>query len=184
MSRRTRASLPSGRAAHAALGLSVALAALAACHKGASPVVVGPGCFEIGCDGSLTVTINGAPADSLVTVVATSPDIIFPGSPIMPKACTSVAGSCSVGFSLSPDSFPTSVTLQVSWSSQTATFAVHPIQYSTNQPNGPGCDPTCYMGVVSVTVPPASATRRRTPWRGSLKDSLSHQHDVMRINLY
>ena len=118
------------------IGPFLVLAALLACNQG--PIT----CSLIGCGNSLIVVLSGAPIQAQVTIVATGSD----GS-TKTRSCVAVGGSCAVAFDFSP---PT-VTLQVSYDSQTTTRTIQPA-YTIQQPNGPNCEPTCRSATVSVAL--------------------------------
>ena len=128
--------IPKSLQGHVLLLRGALLVTLVACDR--SPPTA---CTLIGCFDGFTVTINGAPPTTLVSVVANPPS----------KTLTCVAatsGSCAVYFE---DGTPSSVTLQVSWNSQTKTVTVQPT-YQIDQPNGPDCEPTCHWAMITLNV--------------------------------
>ena len=120
------------------IGPFLVLAAVVACNQHQGPIF----CTLIGCDSSLIVALSGAPIQAQVTIVATGSD----GS-TKTRSCVAAGGYCSVAFDFSP---PT-VTLQVSYDSQTTTRTIQPA-YTINQPNGPRCEPTCRSATVFVAL--------------------------------
>jgi hypothetical protein len=56
---------------------------------------------------------------------------------------------CSAGQVSFTGFSPQTVTIEVTWGSQSMTMVAAPV-YETLLPNGPGCDPTCQVGTVSL----------------------------------
>lgn len=123
-------------------GALLSVAGLAACHGSPSSPRA---CTLIGCANGFAVVVNGVPPQTLVTVVA-GPS----ATPSAPLTCTADGnGSCPVYFD--GGSTPPTVTVQVSWTSNTATFTVQPV-YQVSQPNGPDCEPTCHWAIITLSV--------------------------------
>lgn len=135
----------------------MALAAMAlvvgACDGGDG----GRACTLIGCaaDGvriELEDASGGIPA-GVYRVTATSVegtqqcDFTLPASGIQPTCRVGDAGVTWFGFA------PTTVTIVVTRNQQPAHSDAHAVTYSETRPNGPGCDPVCHDGVLTITLP-------------------------------
>jgi hypothetical protein len=104
----------------------------------------GINCTLIGCDSLLRVEIRNAPAGA-ITIAGTAA-----GSPGIARTTSCPGpGSCTVTVQLvgfTPDRAQLSVTT----TSGTRQWDVRPA-YTTSQPNGADCGPTCQQGDVTVT---------------------------------
>jgi hypothetical protein len=98
-------------------------------------------CTLIGCDSGLTVRVTNAP-DGPLSVVAVVP----PSQAQFTATCPLATGCNSVFFS---DFTPERVDLTITTTDGTRQVEVTPT-YTTSQPNGPHCAPTCRNATVNI----------------------------------
>jgi hypothetical protein len=120
--------------------LLILLAALAACSSANAPEE--RACTLIGCSSGLSVAIDG-PADGPFVVEASD------GSVMETFECAAGARCERVTFD---NYLPERVTVRVIAAGDTTTTIVEPT-YTTLQPNGPGCPPTCTQATVTARKP-------------------------------
>lgn len=99
-------------------------------------------CTLIGCSSGLTVAIDG-PAIGPFTVEASD------GSVMETFVCPTGARCERATFD---DFMPETVTVRIIGGADTATTSAEPT-YTTLQPNGPGCPPTCRQATVRARLP-------------------------------
>jgi len=103
------------------------------------------GCTLIGCINGLTIEFANAPAGAM-TVEARSID--HPSAAVFTATCAGIAAVCTrVDF---PDFLPRDVALTITTTAGTRRLSIRPT-YTTSQPNGPKCGPTCRSARERVT---------------------------------
>ncbi len=124
----------------------IALLALGACE-----LLVPRACTLIGCAPGLTVTLSPVPSG------AYSVELIVPGD-VTPRVLNCPDPShCAAGVMVFNNVSAETVTVVVSSGANEFRRVVQPT-YTTSRPNGPGCDPVCRQGAVTVVLPVPTAS--------------------------
>lgn len=113
-------------------------------------------CTLIGCGSAFVIKLSGA-VPSNFNLLATGPDGVTAKAHCIDGQNSDPSDYTALPFQpvCSPDQVnfsgfsPQSVTIQVSWGSQSMTLETVP-GYETLRPNGPECDPACRVGTVNL----------------------------------
>lgn len=123
----------------------VAIVLITACggneQEAESPAPAQVACTLIGCSSGMRVLIEGSvPERYTVHVNAGS-------GTLRTLECTS-GTACDVFIE---NETPTEVVVRITWGDHDREWTVQPT-YRDQQPNGPGCPPTCRQGTVAITI--------------------------------
>jgi hypothetical protein len=121
------------------------------------PLIPGTFCTLVGCVGGLNVEVIGlpdaTPFETSITYPSGETQILFcPGETDESIPFEKVCSEKGVFFALPPDvNPPPKITVTITTSAGKWTEVFQP-DYQKFQPNGPGCEPTCYNATIVMNI--------------------------------